>query len=286
MSKIGFLNHIKSLDEGKYIFSSLILGLFLIIFVFLLDFHTRHHLYDLETRSRDLERRLGELQNEVMELRSERERREVVLRKEIGKAREEVVGLEKEFEVYRTKVEKEREVDRNVDMEEKLCIIRGLREIAGDRGVDIESHGGGEKLIGLGISLGNVGSDEDLSVTSSSSEDEAKTAQLRKETDEAWERFEQAFMRNNGERGLEDGSPFDQHDQTNDRHDPSSEVLLDIYEEVSLEDSTGLSGTQGERLFPATPKEFPLVNRRTDEVPTLADLEVQVQIDDLFELAA
>lgn len=266
-------------------FTSLLLGVSLVVLVLLLDSYNRYHLHDLESRNQDLEKKLGELQDEVKNLRSERERREVVLRREIGRAREEVMVLGKEFGAYQKKAEKERGVDRSVDMEEKLCLIRGLKEIAGENGIEIESHGEGEKLVGLGIHLGSECSDEEAGVSPTGSEDEAETARLREEGDGAWEKFEQAFMRNNGELEQGDGASPGQYDQTDDRYDPSPEVLVDIHEEFPFNNVPGTPGTQGERLFPLTPREFPLVNRRANGSRAFTDPGVQAQIDDLFELA-
>jgi hypothetical protein len=284
LSKINFLHNIKDLNEGKYMFTSLALVIGLVVLVLLLDSYNRRHLLDLETRNRDLERKLGALQDEVKELRCERERREVVLRKEIGKAREEVMGLGKELGTYQKNIEKQREVDRSVDMEEKLCLIRGLKEIAGERGIETESESGGEKLVGLGIRLGSVGSDEDAALSSSGEEDEAETLRLKTEGEEAWEKFEQVFMRNNGELGQEESEPLlDSTDHTDDLYDPSPEILVDLQEESPTE-SSRTPETQGERLFPAPPREFLLVSRKTNGLRSFTDPSVQAQFDGLFEL--
>jgi len=97
----------------------------------------------------------------------------VVLRKEIGKVREETMILIKGFEDYKEDQKKEREVDRNVDMEEKLCLIRGLREVAdmGDGSVDVDVGAELEqKFEGLGIDLRGIDYNDAVSENSEDTE--------------------------------------------------------------------------------------------------------------------
>lgn len=274
------MHNIATLSEGKYIFTSLALVLFLVILIFQLESHNRRHLHDLDERYKAALVRISAVEEGLLELRSERERREVVLRVEIGRSREENMELRNELRECREEMRREREVDRNVDMEEKLCLIRGLREIAGLEDEEDE-EASDEGLKGLGIDLGESSSYESGEV-SESSEDEAEVQMWKRVSEEAWERFDEACqdlsnelgIGRNGEGSRRIASPKIQ----DERHD---EILIDLDEDES--EYLGSPETQGERLFPSQ-REFPLLNHRRNHQRSFTDPGVEAQLNNIFEL--
>ncbi|CZR64367.1 uncharacterized protein PAC_14265 [Phialocephala subalpina] len=265
------LQNITGSVEARYMWTFIALVVFAIVLFLQLDSHTRRRLEALEAQNKTTNQQIASLQEEIKELRNEREKREVVLRREVGKAREEIMAMEKEFDELKVKLQKEREVDRSVDMEEKLCLIRGLREVAAakdaeynDSGVD---DGTSQKksegnLKGPGIYSDISGNDDGVSDTS-----DEDLLHAERDANAAWEGFDEVC------RGMESQA---------EARRGSNETLIDLDGETPIEDDQALP-TQGERLFPLVPP--PKSERRAlRRSITYPDPAMEARLSHIFEL--
>ncbi|KAF8860729.1 hypothetical protein BDZ45DRAFT_306207 [Acephala macrosclerotiorum] len=258
-------------SEARYMWTSIALVVFAVILFLQLDSHTRRQLEAIDAQNRARTQEISALRDEAKELRGERERREVVLRREVGRAREEIMAMGKEIDELKVKLQKEREVDRSVDMEEKLCLIRGLREIAAAKDAehnDSEVDDGGleekleEDLKRLGIDF--LPSESDDAVSNTSDEDLLDT---ERDGNVAWEGFDEVCKAV----GLEG----------EERRD-SNEILIDLDGATPVEEEQTLQ-SQGERLFPLVPppKSERRAMRRSFTYPNPA---MKARLSHIFEL--
>ncbi|KUJ10792.1 uncharacterized protein LY89DRAFT_674909 [Mollisia scopiformis] len=271
--------------DGRCMFTSLGLILFFVVLVLQLDSHTRRHLQSLESRNHALTEALSAMDKEITELKSERLRREVALMKAIGTSREEVRGLKREFREYVDMLHEEIELERSVDMEEKLCLIRGMKDLAGVRESEVYDGGSDQMLEGLGIDFGGLNGDSDVSETIESEADK-ETLRLRINAEDAWERWErsdQSRRRGSGEPEYEQNTDqaVGESDGTSDP-ERDGDILGDLENEVAVEDSDA-QPTQGDRLFPSK-REFPLTKQGQSMKRSFTDPGVEAQLDNIFEL--
>ncbi|KAE8448008.1 hypothetical protein EG329_009931 [Mollisiaceae sp. DMI_Dod_QoI] len=200
VSRFSFVSSITRLAEAKYIFTFLALLLLLVLLILHLDSYSRRHLASLESQIETLNKQASLLEETIKELRNERQRREVVLRKEVGKAREEIVALKDEMGECKEDFRKEGILDRCVDMEEKVCLIRRLEEIAKAKGIEFDDGGLVEKFEGeleeLGVDRPRLDEEDGVSIAS---KEEERESEIEGAASATWDRFEETFKSEHGE---------------------------------------------------------------------------------------